>query len=200
MAIYYCHMFRQEEEVLTWKTVAGCTARFSSTSNEVLERRGFTVSVSICWLHRIQVCLIERPEWFSSVNFPFSKVHDRKSDTLEQAFKNGPLLLAKFRDQVCTTKNPPRLWPFFAGRSFMPKFQRQATHANEPDILHLIDERFEELEETVALARLVPQLHDRLFEVERMLKQNEAHPQDFFFFGGKSPMKDWNFVKESTGT
>ena len=29
----------------------------------------------------------------------------------------------------------------------MPKFQRQATHANESDILHLIDERFEELEE-----------------------------------------------------
>ena len=82
----------------------------------------------------------------------------------------------------------------------MPKFQRQATHANEPDILHLIDERFEELEETVALARLVPQLHDRLFEVERMLKQNEAHPRIFFFWGGKSPMKERNFVKESTGT
>ena len=49
MAIYYCHMFRQEEEVLTWEvpvSAAGCTARFSSTSNEVLERRGFTVSVS----------------------------------------------------------------------------------------------------------------------------------------------------------
>jgi len=59
----------------------------------------------------------------------------------------------------------------------MPKFQRQATHANEPDILHLIDERFEELEETVALARLVPQLHDRLFEVERMLKNNEVSGQ-----------------------
>lgn len=67
----------------------------------------------------------------------------------------------------------------------MPKFQRQATHANEPDILHLIDERFEELEETVALARLVPQLHDRLFEVERMLKQNEAPPRIFFFGGGR---------------
>lgn len=69
MAIYYCHMFRQEEEVLTWEvpvSAAGCTARFSSTSNEALERRGFTVSVSICWLHGIQVCLIERPEWFLS--------------------------------------------------------------------------------------------------------------------------------------
>ena len=43
MAIYYCHMFRQEEEVLIWEvpvSAAGCTARFSSTSNEVLERRG----------------------------------------------------------------------------------------------------------------------------------------------------------------
>ena len=68
----------------------------------------------------------------------------------------------------------------------MPKFQRQATHANEPDILHLIDERFEELEETVALARLVPQLHDRLFEVERMLKQNEAPPRIFFLGGEES--------------
>eukprot|EP00438_Fugacium_kawagutii_P032823 Skav217171 [mRNA] locus=scaffold2777:35316:35618:+ [translate_table: standard] len=52
----------------------------------------------------------------------------------------------------------------------MPKFQRQATHANEPEILQLIDERFEALEETVALAALIPQLHDRLFEVEQTLK------------------------------
>ena len=74
----------------------------------------------------------------------------------------------------------------------MPKFQRQATHANEPDILHLIDERFEELEETVALARLVPQLHDRLFEVERMLK-NEARELVFFclfFLGGGAKRKE----------
>ena len=56
----------------------------------------------------------------------------------------------------------------------MPKFQRQATHANESDILQLIDERFEELEETVALARLIPQIHDRLFDVEQMLKRLEA--------------------------
>ena len=56
----------------------------------------------------------------------------------------------------------------------MPKFQRQTTHANEPDILHIIDERFEELEETVALARLIPQIHDRLFDVEQMLKRLEA--------------------------
>ena len=34
----------------------------------------------------------------------------------------------------------------------MPKIQRSATTANESDILHLIDERFEDLEETVALA------------------------------------------------
>lgn len=56
----------------------------------------------------------------------------------------------------------------------MPKFQRQATHANESDILQIIDERFEELEETVALARLIPQIHDRLFEVEQMLKRLEV--------------------------
>ena len=56
----------------------------------------------------------------------------------------------------------------------MPKFQRQATHANESDILQIIDERFEELEETVALARLISQIHDRLFEVEQMLKRLEA--------------------------
>ena len=56
----------------------------------------------------------------------------------------------------------------------MPKFQRQATHANESDILQIIDERFEELEETVALARLIPQIHDRLFDVEQMLKRFEA--------------------------
>lgn len=56
----------------------------------------------------------------------------------------------------------------------MPKFERQATHANESDILQIIDERFEELEETVALARLIPQIHDRLFEVEQMLKRLEA--------------------------
>lgn len=54
--------------------------------------------------------------------------------------------------------------------SAMPKFQRQATHANEPEILQLIDERFEALEETVALAALIPQLHDRLFEVEQTVK------------------------------
>ena len=56
----------------------------------------------------------------------------------------------------------------------MPKFQRQATHANESDILQIIDERFEELEETVALARLIPQIHDRLFDVEQMLKRLEV--------------------------
>lgn len=81
----------------------------------------------------------------------------------------------------------------------MPKFQRQATHANEPDILHLIDERFEELEETVALARLVPQLHDRLFEVERMLKQNEAPPRIFFFGGGRVRWRKGLLLKKVQG-
>ncbi|CAE7199229.1 unnamed protein product [Symbiodinium microadriaticum] len=56
----------------------------------------------------------------------------------------------------------------------MPKFQRQTTHAHESDILQIIDDRFEELEETVALARLIPQLHDRLFQVETMLKRREV--------------------------
>lgn len=79
----------------------------------------------------------------------------------------------------------------------MPKFQRQATHANEPDILHLIDERFEELEETVALARLVPQLHDRLFEVERMLKNNEVQ-KTWDFLGGRATKE--SFVLESIGS
>ncbi|CAK9048900.1 Uncharacterized protein SCF082_LOCUS27166 [Durusdinium trenchii] len=58
----------------------------------------------------------------------------------------------------------------------MPKFQRQATHANESDILHLIDQRFEDLEETVSLAALVPQLHDRLFEVEQIVKRLQEEP------------------------
>lgn len=106
MAIYYCHMFRQEEEVLTWKvpvSAAGCTARFSSTSNEALERRGFN-----CFgesfrkvRNRIQVCcecLFQR--------------HDTKSDTKSKLLKMDMTLLAKFRDQVCTTKIPPGFGPF----------------------------------------------------------------------------------------
>ena len=56
----------------------------------------------------------------------------------------------------------------------MPKFQRQGTHAHESDILHLIDQRFDDLDETVALAGLVPQLHDRLFQVEVILKNLQA--------------------------
>lgn len=50
------------------------------------------------------------------------------------------------------------------------KFQRQGTYApQELEILHAIDERFEELEETIILASLVPQLHERLFAVEQLL-------------------------------
>eukprot|EP00438_Fugacium_kawagutii_P019166 Skav219355 [mRNA] locus=scaffold76:484334:493129:- [translate_table: standard] len=43
-------------------------------------------------------------------------------------------------------------------------------HQHENDILTAIDERFEELEDTIILASLVPQLHDRLFAVEQLLK------------------------------
>eukprot|EP00435_Cladocopium_sp_Y103_P040480 s646_g11.t1 len=51
------------------------------------------------------------------------------------------------------------------------KFQRQGTYApQESDILSAIDEKFEELEETIILASLVPQLHERLHALEQMLK------------------------------
>ena len=52
-----------------------------------------------------------------------------------------------------------------------PKFVRQGTYApQESDILHAIDEKFEEMEETIILASLVPQLHERLYAVEQLLK------------------------------
>eukprot|EP00435_Cladocopium_sp_Y103_P014045 s468_g3.t1 len=41
------------------------------------------------------------------------------------------------------------------------------------ELLNIIDQRFAELEEQVALAGLVPQLHDRLVVVEKMMKQLE---------------------------
>ena len=55
------------------------------------------------------------------------------------------------------------------------KFQRQGTYApQESEILHAIDERFEELEETIILASLVPQLHERLHVLEQMLKVSSS--------------------------
>ena len=55
------------------------------------------------------------------------------------------------------------------------KFQRQGTYApQESDILHAIDERFEELEETIILASLVPQLHERLHVLEQMLRVSSS--------------------------
>lgn len=51
------------------------------------------------------------------------------------------------------------------------KFQSQGTYGpQESDILSAIDEKFEELEETIILASLVPQLHERLHALEQMLK------------------------------
>ena len=48
---------------------------------------------------------------------------------------------------------------------------RQGTfQPQESEILSAIDERFEELEETMILAALVPQLHERLAAVEQLLK------------------------------
>eukprot|EP00438_Fugacium_kawagutii_P016236 Skav234412 [mRNA] locus=scaffold3157:14862:16347:- [translate_table: standard] len=46
--------------------------------------------------------------------------------------------------------------------------------SNDSDILSAIDSKFEELEQTVILAALVPQLHDRLHVVEQMLKIQNA--------------------------
>ena len=55
------------------------------------------------------------------------------------------------------------------------KFQRQGTYApQESEILHAIDERFEELEDTIILASLVPQLHERLHVLEQMLKVSSS--------------------------
>ena len=60
------------------------------------------------------------------------------------------------------------------------KFQRQGTYQpQESDILSAIDERFEELEETIALASLVPQLHERLHALEQMLKIQNKQPQEW---------------------
>jgi len=60
------------------------------------------------------------------------------------------------------------------------KFQRQGTfQPQESDILSAIDERFEELEETIALASLVPQLHERLHAVEQMLKIENKQTQEW---------------------
>ena len=60
------------------------------------------------------------------------------------------------------------------------KFQRQGTfQPQESDILSAIDERFEELEETIALASLVPQLHERLHAVEQMLKIGNKPTQEW---------------------
>ena len=51
------------------------------------------------------------------------------------------------------------------------KFQRQGTYQpQESDVLSAIDEKFEEMEETIALAALVPQLHERVHALEQMLK------------------------------
>ena len=47
--------------------------------------------------------------------------------------------------------------------------RRQGT-GQESDILTFIDEKFEEIEETIVLASLVPQLHERLHAVEKILK------------------------------
>lgn len=51
----------------------------------------------------------------------------------------------------------------------MAKFRKQTTFSQEPDILHAIDARFDELEETVALASMVPELHERLAKLEEMM-------------------------------
>ena len=49
-------------------------------------------------------------------------------------------------------------------------FQRQGTFApQESDILTAIDAKFEEMEETIMLASLVPQLHERVHALEQML-------------------------------
>lgn len=45
--------------------------------------------------------------------------------------------------------------------------------ASGGELLNIIDQRFAELEEQVALAGLVPQLHDRLVVMEKMMKQLE---------------------------
>ncbi|CAK8991449.1 unnamed protein product [Durusdinium trenchii] len=55
------------------------------------------------------------------------------------------------------------------------KFSRQGTFApQDSDILNAIDQKFEEMEETIILASLVPQLHERLHAVEQMLRIDVA--------------------------
>ena len=57
------------------------------------------------------------------------------------------------------------------------KSKAKGTQQEELEILQVIDQRFEELEETVALASIVPQLHERLHAVEQMLKMQNKETQ-----------------------
>ncbi|CAL1172253.1 unnamed protein product [Cladocopium goreaui] len=58
-------------------------------------------------------------------------------------------------------------------------FQRQGTFApQESDILTAIDAKFEEMEETIMLASLVPQLHDRVHALEQMLAAEKQWSPD----------------------
>eukprot|EP00434_Breviolum_minutum_P038387 symbB.v1.2.034049.t2/scaffold4326.1/size41202/4 len=56
------------------------------------------------------------------------------------------------------------------------------------DLLNLIEERFTELEEEVALARLVPQLHDRLVVMEEQMKQ--LQDQGFLIHSSRVDVND----------
>eukprot|EP00913_Durusdinium_trenchii_P022383 g21027.t1 len=57
------------------------------------------------------------------------------------------------------------------------------------EILRLIDQRFEELEETVALAGLVPQLHDRLHVLEKKMIL-DTQTNEYYSFGEST----WDLV------
>ena len=59
------------------------------------------------------------------------------------------------------------------------KSKGKGTQHEELEILQAIDQKFEELEETVALASLVPQLHERLHAVEQMLKIQNKQTQEW---------------------
>ena len=59
------------------------------------------------------------------------------------------------------------------------KAKGKGTQQEELEILQAIDQKFEELEETVALASLVPQLHERLHAVEQMLKIQNKQTQEW---------------------